>query len=163
MKTLFLMRHAKSSWSNRTLCDEERPLNARGKRDAVRMGKFLTQLGISPSIIITSDAKRAMKTTKRLIKASGFNGPLEVNPDLYATTMNQHIKVLNQQLDRHSSVLLIAHNPTLEDLLSQLTGSWFDLKTATIAELSLPLKSWSELTVQSKATLKNIWYPREIK
>lgn len=162
MKTLYLMRHAKSSWSDPALTDPERPLNARGKRDAIKMGKFLTEQKKLPSIIVCSDAKRAMKTAKRLIKASKFTGPLEVNPNLYGSSVKQHIEVINQQLDHHNSLLMIAHNPILEDLLSQLTGSWFDLKTATIAELSLDLEQWSELSPHSRATLKNVWYPKEI-
>ena len=72
MKTLLILRHAKSSWNNPDLSDYDRSLNRRGKRDAPRMGKFLRQQSLIPDLIISSTAKRAKKTAKLFAKAIGY-------------------------------------------------------------------------------------------
>ena len=72
MKTLFLLRHAKSSWSDEGLADFDRPLNERGKKAAPYMGKMIAEIGYSPALIISSTAKRARKTAKKFAKAGNF-------------------------------------------------------------------------------------------
>ncbi|QDU80186.1 phosphohistidine phosphatase [Polystyrenella longa] len=159
MKTLLLMRHSKSSWDNPADQDIERPLNSRGKREATLMGKHLVNEGLEPDMIVCSNAKRARRTAEKVIKAMDWNGPLEVNPDLYFSSVISYVDVLNQQLDKHDRVLLIGHNPIIEDFLSTFTGGWREAKTSTVAQLKIDIKSWSDLSHNTKARLKNFWIP----
>ncbi|MCA9040376.1 MAG: histidine phosphatase family protein [Planctomycetaceae bacterium] len=159
MKTLLLMRHSKSSWDNPADTDIERPLNPRGKQQALLMGKHLVQEKLEPDIIVCSNAKRARKTAERVIKSMQWDGPLEINPDLYFSSVFSYIDVLNQQLDKHQRVLLIGHNPIIEDFLSTFTGGWREVKTSAIAQLTFDLDCWADLTNHTKAKLKNFWIP----
>ncbi|MEZ6049242.1 MAG: histidine phosphatase family protein [Planctomycetaceae bacterium] len=159
MKTLLLMRHSKSSWDNPADADIDRPLNSRGKREAILMGELLVNEGLQPDIVIASNAKRARKTAERVIKAMNWDGPIEINPDLYFSSVISYLDVLNQQLDKHERILLIGHNPIIEDFLSTLTGGWHEIKTSAIAHLKLEIDAWSELSHETSAKLKNFWFP----
>ncbi|MAT13993.1 MAG: phosphohistidine phosphatase [Planctomyces sp.] len=159
MKTLLLMRHAKSSWDNPEDTDIERPLNERGKRQALVMGEHLAAEDLVPDIIVASSAKRAKKTAERVIKAMQWDGPLEVNPDLYFSSVVTYIDVLNEQLDKHNRVLLIGHNPIIEDFLNTFTNEWREVKTSAIAHLEFDINSWQDLSPDTAAELKHFWVP----
>src|SRR5262245_37744430 len=83
MKTLLLLRHAKSSWKNSDADDHERPLNKRGKKDAPRMGRLIQQENLLPELIVSSSAKRCRKTVEQVIQHSGFRGETRFTGELY--------------------------------------------------------------------------------
>ena len=83
MKTLLLLRHAKSSWKHPELADHDRPLNKRGKRDAPSIGQLVSDKGLVPDLIMSSTAKRARKTARAVAKASGYKGKIELTPTFY--------------------------------------------------------------------------------
>ena len=162
MKTLLILRHAKSSWKNSDLADYDRPLNKRGKRDAPRIGELLVREEIFPDLIICSSAKRAKKTTKLLAKESGYKGAIIFERDLYAAWPEAYIKALNGTPDEFETVMVVGHNPGLEDLLEILTGEAERMPTAALAYVSLPIERWQELSFEIDGELKNIWRPKEL-
>lgn len=160
MKTLLLMRHAKSSWKDESLDDHDRPLNKRGKRDAPRMGEFLRDQRLVPDYILCSSARRARKTAEAVAFAAGYRGETRITSELYMAPPSRILEILAQTPSQFASVLLLSHNPSLEELLEQLTGQSRAITTAAVAHLQLEIESWSEVTAKSRATLLDLWQPR---
>jgi len=156
------MRHAKSSWKETGTKDHDRPLNNRGKRDAPRMGELLVEKKLVPELVLSSTALRARSTASLVADASGYEGVVELNDDLYHPSVSRCIKVLQELYYNYASLLLVAHNPGVEELLSHFTGQYQIFPTATIAFIKLPLNSWRDLTIQTEGKLKNIWRPKEL-
>jgi phosphohistidine phosphatase len=162
MKTLLLLRHAKSSWDNPELDDHDRPLNKRGKRDAPRMGQLLVQQNLVPDCIVTSTAKRARKTAKLVADACSYGGqPIETS-ELYHAAPESFVAVLQMLPSQVARPLLIGHNPGIEEFLCRLTGSDEIMATATLAQVELPVAAWDDLSLNCAASLANIWRPREL-
>ena len=162
MKTLLLLRHAKSSWKDADLDDHDRPLNQRGKQDAPRMGQLLAEEKLLPELIVTSTARRARKTAEHVIHASGYRGETRITSELYDATgrqLRQFVEGLPESLSR---VLLIGHNPGLEELLEGLIGQYAPLSTAALAHVELPGETWRDLAHDSPARLIKVWQPREL-
>ena len=163
MKTLLILRHAKSSWKNPHLSDHDRPLNPRGKKAAPRMGRLMKDENIIPDLIICSTAQRARDTMNLCIEASGFNGAVVQEPDLYGSTAYDYIEVINRHAEQQDIVMTIGHNPTCEELLYCLTDQRHRMPTAALAAIKLDLSSWQELqTSETKGELKNLWRPKEL-
>jgi len=162
MKTLLILRHAKSSWKNSDLADHDRPLNKRGKRDAPRIGELLVREEIVPDLIICSSAKRAKKTTELVVKESGYEGEIIFERDLYAAWPEAYINTLSLTPDEFGTVMVVGHNPGLEDLLEILTREAERMPTAALANVSLPIERWGDLSFEIEAELINIWRPKEI-
>jgi phosphohistidine phosphatase len=162
MKTLLLMRHAKSSRDDASLSDHDRPLNDRGKRDAPRMGALLAEEGLRPDLIVSSSARRARKTALRVAEALGYDGPIEERDDLYLSPPGVWLAMLQALPDDANCVLCVGHNPTLEGLVWQLGGTRQSMPTAAIAEFLLEGTSWSELHPGPQISLRTIWRPKEI-
>ena len=162
MKTLLLLRHAKSSWKDGDLDDHDRPLNKRGKREAPRMGQLLRDEKLLPDLILCSSAKRCRKTAEHVIAASGYRGEMRVTGELYEADAGKLRLVLAGVPDEAAVVLLIAHNPGLEELLDSQVGVYTPLTTAALAQLELPIHHWWELNDKTRARLVNLWQPREL-
>jgi phosphohistidine phosphatase len=145
MKTLLLLRHAKSSWNDNTLVDQKRPLNQRGKKDAPIMGKYLKNKKLTPDLIISSTAKRAKDTSKLVAEYCGYNKDIEESKLLYGTTSRDYLTTIGGISDKHHRVLLIGHNPILEEVLEIVTGEQIIMKTCSLAHISLPINYWSEV------------------
>jgi phosphohistidine phosphatase len=162
MKTLLLLRHAKSSWKDAELDDHDRPLNKRGKRDAPRMGQLLKDEDLLPDWIVASTAKRARKTAEHVIHHSGYRGETRITGELYDAHRDQLLAVVSSLPDAANRVLLIGHNPGFEELLESLTGQCVALTTAALAHLQSPAAAWNELAAASSAELVKVWQPREL-
>ena len=162
MKTLLIMRHAKSSWNYPELSDYDRPLNARGKRDAPRMGKHLRQAGLIPDRILTSSAKRARKTANKVAKGCGYTGKVKKLDALYDTVPGVYFEVLQTLPDKYQRVMVFGHNPTMEQLVSHLTGEIKRMPTAALAHIELPIQHWNALDLYTKGTLVNLWTPKTL-
>ena len=145
MKTLLIQRHAKSSWKDDTLPDHDRPLNKRGKEDAPRMGKLLREQDLVPELILSSDARRTHQTTELIIEESGFDGEVNFLRDLYAAAPEAYIDALVRMGGEAARVMVVGHNPGLEELVEQLTGEYMPLPTAALAQVTLPINHWSDL------------------
>ncbi len=162
MKSLLIMRHAKSSWSDSDLGDHDRPLNDRGKRDAPRMGRLLADERMTPDLIISSTAKRARKTVAKVAKASGFDGDIQFEAGLYHGDCETWLSLLRNVPERNDRVMVVGHNPGLEMLLELLTGRREELPTAALACLTLPIENWSQLPREPAGELAGIWRPRDL-
>ncbi len=163
MKTLLIMRHAKSSWGDSSMADHERPLNARGERDAPRMGTLLRQEGMVPQAIVASDAVRARATARAVAEASGFEGEVEFSSALYGADSETYRQVLAKQPEQVASVLVIGHNPASEELLAELTGEDEQFPTAAIAQVELDIAQWGDWDEETGGRLVNMWRPKEVK
>lgn len=162
MKLLLLLRHAKSSWKEPDLADHDRPLNPRGKRDAPRMGRFIRQQRLVPDGIICSTAKRARKTAEHVARSCGFDGPVEFCPALYHGGPRECLEILRTMAEPLNRVMLIGHNPALEEFLEDLTGQGESLPTAALAAVEIPIDDWRSLTGQTKGRLAGVWRPKEL-
>lgn len=162
MKTLLLMRHAKSSWSEPGTPDQDRPLNKRGKQAAPQMGKLLHQEGLVPDLVLCSTARRSRETAEAVAKACGYAGKIEAQRDLYYSDAACYLDILRHLPDQAYRVLLIGHNPETEELVEILTGNAERMTTAAIAHMDLPISHWQELTEALDVRLLHLWRPREI-
>ena len=162
MKVLLLLRHAKSSWESAGLTDHDRPLNNRGKRDASRMGKVLLEEGIVPEIIISSSATRARSTAKKVAKSSHYKGEVIIESSLYRGGPIEYLNVLRLQPDQARTVLIVGHNPDIEQLLEMLTRKEIIMPTCSLAAVNLPMDQWKKLTNSTKAEVRKVWRPKEL-
>ena len=162
MKSLLILRHAKSSWKHPELTDHDRPLNKRGKRDAPRMGEILRSEHLIPEAIISSTAVRAHATAEAVAKASGYKGKIALNRSLYAAGPEAYLKVLHGLSNDSVRVLVVGHNPGLEELLENFTGEAQIMSTCTLAHVKFSMDSWLELDYKTKGELAGIWQPRDL-
>jgi phosphohistidine phosphatase len=162
MKTLTIVRHAKSSWDNTKLSDRERPLNKRGERDAPLMGQRLAEAGIRPSLIASSPAVRAW-TTARVIAAQ-MSYPVEFlmrENNLYHASLNDLLDVIVEQDEGFQSLLIVGHNPGLTDLANFLCPSLTNnLPTAGVVSVNIDQDHW-KLYEQPKTELILHDYPKK--
>jgi phosphohistidine phosphatase len=160
MKTLLLLRHAKSSWKEPGLDDHDRPLNKRGKHDAPQMGKLIRKLDLVPDLILCSTARRAIDTAQAVAEACGYEGEVETQRDLYLSDTACYLDILQHLPDEVDRVMLVGHNPDMEELLVLLTDNAESMPTAALAQVELPISSWQELSEATDGRLKGLWTPR---
>jgi phosphohistidine phosphatase len=144
MKTLLLLRHAKSSWKEPGLTDFERPLNGRGLKAAPLMGRFLRRKNLHPELILSSPAKRASQTARLIIEAMKLDAEPGFDEHIYEASVHDLLEVISQIEDGAHAVLLVGHNPGLEELLEFLTGEARQMPTAALAHITLNIDKWSE-------------------
>jgi len=179
MKKLLIMRHAKSSRKDAATSDFDRPLNKQGKHDAQRIGEWLVEQILIPDLIVSSAAKRAKSTAKRVAGAFRTDVAIRFTESLYLAPSSVYLNVLSElsyeenddtQSDgsQFNCVLIIGHNPGAGHLLFDLTGEIREMPTAALAILELPIESWGELTALSpssgrSATLKTYVQPKDLR
>jgi phosphohistidine phosphatase len=165
MKTLYLLRHAKSAWDQPGLSDRQRPLNKRGRRDAPRMGAALAGL-LAPMPVSVSPARRARLTLEGL--CDGWPELAEekhqVEEDLYTFSVDDLVAWIRERDDEPDCLFMLGHNPACTDLVNWLTGAAAldNLPTAGFAQLHLDIDGWDQLQVGC-ATLARTLFPRELK
>ena len=152
MKQLTLLRHGKSDWSAPYPTDFERPLKARGRRDVPRMGEYLADLGLVPDLIVSSPAERARQTAELFAAAVGYDGEIFWDEAVYGAGVGELMAVLRRLPDDADHVVLIGHNPGLENLASRLIGAdAYDVRlpTAAAAHILLAGESWHDVQVNT--------------
>jgi phosphohistidine phosphatase len=162
MKTLLVFRHAKSSWNDPALDDHERPLNKRGRRDAPRMGELMREYGLMPDLVISSDAVRARLTAEAIAEALHYAGEILLDPHLYMASPQDILSLLRRVRQNAGTVMIVGHNPGLEELVEQLTTERHDLPTAALAQIVLPIDRWRDLAVSTRGTLMGHWRPKDL-
>lgn len=144
MKTLTLLRHAKSSWNSPSLADSERPLNDRGERDAPLMAERIHRAGIRPSLILSSPAVRAWTTAK--VVARELHYPLEFlqrEQDLYLASRDRILDIISHQDEGFNNIMVVGHNPGLTDVVNFLVpGLAGNLPTCGVVSVSITTDSW---------------------
>ncbi|MDR4489826.1 MAG: histidine phosphatase family protein [Candidatus Nitrosocosmicus sp.] len=163
-KVLLILRHAKSSWKNKKLNDHDRPLNKRGRKESVKMGEYLKNMDLIPDTIITSSALRAIETTTLLCRQSGYNGIVEVNFSFHEGNTTSYIQAITTSHEDKDRILIVGHNPTLEQLLNQLTNKTVRLPTCTLVQIKLNVSSWNRVIHHSgsKPEIVDIWRPKKV-
>lgn len=152
-KRLLVLRHAKSDRGDKATHDHDRPLAPRGAADAPRMGIALAALDAIPDCILTSTAVRAHETTRLVAAAMGYGGEIVEEADIYAASVDTLLDLL-RDCDEEATVLLVGHNPGLEELICLLTGGMgaepmVRLPTAGLACVALDIEEWSQLLPES--------------
>jgi phosphohistidine phosphatase len=158
MKTVLILRHAKSDWGNTGQADFDRPLAKRGLEDAPRMGEVLALFKCVPDNILSSPAKRARQTAELVAKACNYHQAIQWEDSFYGGSSLDLIKPLQNLSDSIERVLLIGHNPVLEEFVTILGASAFSargneedegwtikLPTAGLVCLSFDIRSWDDL------------------
>jgi len=152
MKTIFVIRHAKSSWENAGLNDFDRPLNERGKRDAPRMGKRLKERSIHPDLMLTSPAKRAWSTCKRIAETLGYpKGNIQTEQNLYHADEDEILSVVQKIPETVNNLMIFGHNPGLTDFVNSLSpkDNYIDnVPTCGVVSFKFNVKSWQEVNFQ---------------
>ncbi len=145
MKTLILVRHAKSSWDDPSLNDYERPLNNRGKRDAPMMADRLHERGIKLDSLVSSPARRARKTAEQFARRyKKKNGRLKFQTELYMAGDDAFNQVIERLDDDDDCVALFSHNPGITDFANSLTDARVDnIPTCGIFAVTVEAKKWN--------------------
>ncbi|MBC7540227.1 MAG: histidine phosphatase family protein [Bacteriovorax sp.] len=148
MKQLLLIRHAKSSWEDTTLDDLDRPLNNRGKKEAALLARLIKTKGLSPQLIISSPAKRARKTAKKIAKELKYpKKKIEINNIVFPGSVSKMVELIDSIDTKLDQVFIVGHSPCLLDLGNYLSGSKIEkLPTSGIILINFRIKSWKEIT-----------------
>ena len=168
MKTLTLLRHAKSAWDDPVQRDFDRPLNTRGRRAAQTIGREMRALGLVFDEVIASPAVRVMETLDEVSKGYGRSLEPEFDKRIYLASTDSLLDVIHAAGEGAERLLLVGHNPGLEKLALLLTESG-DLRaevaikypTATLAEIELPTESWADVSA-GIGTISRFIRPRDL-
>jgi phosphohistidine phosphatase len=161
MKTLLLLRHAKSSWNDSGLQDFDRPLNGRGRKAAEAIGRFIRKQRVAPDLLLSSPALRARETIETIMKTAKLQSELRFDQRIYEAGPLRLLEVVSQIEEDRSTVLLVGHNPGMEELLQLLTGSTEHMATATLAKIDFKAASWSKV-LEEKGSLDWFVKPKEL-
>jgi phosphohistidine phosphatase len=157
MKTLYVIRHAKSSWDDSNLSDFDRPLNERGKRDAPRMGKRLKEREIAPGLLLSSPAKRAYSTAKRIGEVLNYKKEnIKLEEGLYHASDDKILEVVKNIPDKYDVVFILAHNPGLTDFVNLLSDSRDfieNVPTCGVVGFEFRISSWKEINKEKTKRL----------
>ena len=162
VKTLFLLRHAKSSWKDIFCSDHDRLLNKRGRRDAPRMGQLLSVQQACPTLILSSTATRAHRTAEAVQQALQQEIAIELEPRLYHANPHTIVDIVRERGANHDTVVVVGHNPGLEDLIRRLTQESRVFPTAALAQIGIPIDYWGELNHNANASLDGFWIPKAL-
>lgn len=161
MLTLYLLRHAKSSWADASQPDFERPLTDRGRNACALIGEFIEEKGIDFDLIIVSTAVRTRQTIELVKERAKLRGEVRYDGRIYEATVSQLLEVIAQVESDRESVLLVGHNPGIEGLLALLTGEQQHVTTANFAKIRIKATEWSA-GLAGKGTLEWIVRPKEM-
>lgn len=154
MKTLLLIRHAKSSWDDPGLSDFDRPLNERGKKDAPKMADRLYERGIKIDAFVSSPAKRAKKTAEQFAKRYKKDAAVIMKTELYMAGEDAFFNVIEKLDDEYDCVAVFSHNPGITDFANQLTDARIDnIPTCGLFAVSVEAKKWSKIREAKKKFL----------
>lgn len=161
MKTLFLMRHAKSSWDNPDWRDFDRPLNKRGLEAAQAIGRFIQRNKIEPDVVISSPAVRAKETAELVIEAAELKTDLRFEERIYEASVLDLMKIIGNIKDQINVALLLGHNPGFEGLLFRLTKKSEVMPTAALAKIELNINRWGDVQ-DSSGKLEWLVKPKDL-
>lgn len=162
MKTLLILRHAKSDWGDERLPDHDRPLNSRGRADAPRMGQLIREQDLVPELILSSTARRAHHTAQLVANACGYEGEILASREMYHADPENYVEAIRQRAGDKNIVMVVGHNPGMEELVEVLTKESVTMATANLAQVTLQIQSWRELGGHTRGKLMNFWRPREL-
>jgi phosphohistidine phosphatase len=160
MKTLFLLRHAKSSWENASLHDFDRPLNKRGLNAAPFMGEKILYNRFQIDSIVSSPAERAKQTAILVKETAIIDSSIQYDKRIYEAAAHHLLEVVSETGEDKNSVMLVGHNPGMEELVKILTGEIQRMPTAALAVIDLRINRWSEIS-KDCGKLRNLIRPKD--
>ncbi len=162
MKTLFIMRHAKSSWDDSASADFDRPLNERGLEAAPLIGETIRQHQFQIDSIVSSPAKRAEQTALLVKTAARINCEIQFDRGIYEASPQRLRQIVANIDNEHKSILLVGHNPGFEGFLKFLTGETHTMPTAALAVIDLRIDEWNK-TAADTGKLRILLRPKQLK
>jgi phosphohistidine phosphatase len=160
VKTLLVLRHAKSG-HDEPVSDKERTLTSRGRKDARRMGELVRERKLLPERVLCSTATRARETLELFAEAANFTGPSEFLDELYLAEPDAIVRAIGAHGGSTTRIMVVGHNPGLEDLVANLTAERTDLPTTAFVECTLPIKNWNELDLESAGRMRSMFRPKD--
>jgi phosphohistidine phosphatase len=157
-----MLRHAKSSWDEPAQADHDRPLKKRGIKAAGQMGRLLRDKGLRPERVLCSTAVRARETLRLVLLESGLQPDVEYSERIYHCSPSDFVVALQNVRGAIQQVMLVGHNPGMEEFLFQLTGRNEAFPTAALARLNIDLSDWSEFSDDTRGRLIDLWRPKEL-
>ena len=145
MRTLLLLRHAKSSWADSSAPDFERPLASRGIADAPRVGLALRQRGPLPDLVLSSPAVRATQTIEAVVKAAALGVTPRFDENIYGASSGELMKIVRSIPDTSRCAMLVGHNPGFAETVSRLTDTSQDMPTAALACIEFQIENWTDV------------------
>lgn len=163
MKTVYIVRHAKSSWDISGIPDEERPLLEKGKKRTKKIIDFLHQKSISVDYMISSHAVRALETAKILAHALNYpKDMIKVDPHIYFSNGNSIFNLFYDLPDHYNSVMIVGHNPTLTDFVNKYIKPRIDnLPTSGVVSIHFNTDQWEKIPLASH-TVNFVIFPKEL-
>jgi phosphohistidine phosphatase len=144
MKTLYLLRHAKSDWNEPGLRDFDRPLNGRGREAAPLVGRFIRKKKLRVDLLLCSPAARARQTAALVSQSAGLSAELLYDERIYEADVARLLEVVARAAESAEALMLVGHNPGMEGLLAFLTGEGRQMPTAALACVALDVEKWGE-------------------
>ncbi len=145
MKALYLLRHAKSSWKDTGLQDFDRPLNERGREAAPLVGQFIRKGRLRVDVMLSSPAMRARQTAALVKESARLSAELLYDERIYEADAERLLEVVRQAAESADALMLVGHNPGMEELVERLTGETREMPTAALACISLDVEKWSKV------------------
>lgn len=161
-RLLLLMRHAKSDWGDETLSDHDRPLNRRGRNDAPLLGRWVAVIGGVPDIVLCSSALRTRQTVDQMLPEWPTEPAISYNDSLYLASPEGILDSVRSDACDAGRVMVVAHNPGMASLVSQLAGRWIDMPTAAIAVFRIRDPDWNKLSMSSDVELVEFMRPKAL-
>jgi phosphohistidine phosphatase len=161
MRTLYLLRHAKSSWSDASIRDFDRPLKDRGRKAAERVGKRLASEKLKTPLVICSPAVRARETAEIVLKSARLKTEVRFDEHIYEASLRDLLQVVSEIPDEKRVAILVGHNPGFEELLAFLTGEGRQMPTCALAKIKLEVGSWQEVKA-GEGSLEWFITPKEL-
>ena len=160
-RTLYLLRHAKSSWKDASMRDFDRPLKGRGRDAAKQIGKRLASEKPQPTLVVCSPAARTRETAEIVLKHSNLKADVTFEQRIYEASLRDLLHVVSDIPDNKEVVMMIGHNPGFEELVAYLSGEHRRMPTCALAKIRLDLGSWKDIKA-GEGTLAWFITPKEL-
>jgi len=161
MRTLYLLRHAKSSWKEESQLDFERPLAGRGRKACSLIAKLIQSEGIEFDLLLSSSAVRARETIELIRQQAKLRSELRFDERIYEAPVTRLMEIISEVENDRKVILVVGHNPGMEELIHALTGEEQGMPTAGLAKIKLKSSKWAEVG-EAKGTLEWIVRPKEL-
>jgi phosphohistidine phosphatase len=160
VRTLLVLRHSKSG-HDEPGPDKQRTLTERGRKDARRMGELVRERDLLPDRVLCSTATRARQTLELFSEGAELEGPVDFVDALYLAEPKAIVREIAARGGASERLMVVGHNPGLEDLVTELTSERTELATTALAECALPIESFSELDLATAGRLASIFRPKD--
>lgn len=163
-RTLYLVRHAKSSWDNPGLRDHDRPLNSRGLNDAPKMANLLVNSGVTPDLLVSSPAKRALTTAMFFADAFKIDaGDIRRDPNIYEAIPMEILRIISDLPETATTVLLFGHNPTFTEVANLFSEENIleNVPTCGVVKITSSADSWKSF-YEGNAKVAACYFPKEV-